>query len=161
MSQYVESKQPHAKYTPALPATDANSKPLLPLIGVLLIGILWLTGMLWLVLTTSNPVTLNKEQILRANFVIQAKFIEKLKGFDIDQAWPPQPNLTSISQADIANLKEIKFEADVDYLVPITRTGDTYLVTPSRLPSGQPLIYPATAEALTQLKLILKEKSPE
>ncbi len=115
---------------------------------------LWILGLIALAVLTANPVTLNREQILRSDYVVTAR---RETGDSplliVQKEWKHAEDLDEVT---IANLNEINMPPGREFLVPLERIGARrFLVTPTTLPNHAPLIYPATPEAEAQLQEIL------
>lgn len=136
---------------PALTEQTSPSSPLL--LSTSLIGVVWLVALLWLTLTTANPVTLNRFQVVNSDFVVQGNFPANSRGFQVHQCWP-------LEQADglirFENRDEITPQPATDYLVPVVKLNGNYYITPSRM-KGRPLIYPVSPDSLEQLDNLLTE----
>lgn len=120
----------------------------------MIIGGAWLLSLLGLTLTSANPVTLNRQQILTSDFVVRGRFDSNSKSFQVEQSFPvkiPQ------SQLNFANHNELRVSPDEEYLVPVVSMDRRYYVTPS-LMKNIPLVYPAGSEAVSQLEKLLAEK---
>ena len=120
-----------------------------------LISALWWLFLGSIAFFTANPVTLNQEQIIRAEIVVTATVVDPVSGtIRIEKSWKSDRQVDSIT---LENLKETGAIADVSYIFPVTelRTG-RYHITTTRLPNNPPLIYPNTPEAVQQLQSILE-----
>lgn len=119
----------------------------------LLLAFTWLSALLFMTLTYSNPITLNRQQILDSSFVVRGQFNEELTKLIVAEQWPLGAERESLK---LLNAAKLNIEAGQEYLVPVLGMRDHYQVTPSPL-KGKPLVYPASEEAITQLKKILSE----
>jgi len=128
-------------------------------VGVLSI---WLGLVAWLTWTSSNPVTLNRQQIFASDVLLVGRVssqhvVEPVE----DQPWP----LADRSPIKIVNLSRTHARPGRVFLFPLrfvlnrigTKPKVEYMVTPSELPSHEPLVYPATPETMDQLRQILQE----
>ena len=122
-----------------------------------LIAALWWLFLGSLALFTANPVTLNREQIIRAETVVTATVVDPVKGtIHIEKSWK---GIREVDAITLGNLNETGAKAGVSYIIPVTESRkDRYIVTTTRLPKNPPLIYPNTPKSEQQLKLILKKK---
>jgi hypothetical protein len=115
---------------------------------------IWLAALASMAIWASNPVMLNREQVLGAlqrGVVVRARVIDLETGRCAAlQQWPPD---TVGDSFDVANLNQTETRPGKSYLLPLLRTEDGYVVAPS--PGGQPLVYPDTDEALAQLEELL------
>lgn len=119
-----------------------------------LLGILWLAILLWMSLTFSNPVTLNRTQIQNSEFVVRGEFAAKSGKFSINESWPPD---ALVKELRFANYQDLPARAGHEYLVPVVEVSNEFYVTPSPL-KGAPLIYEFSEPALHQLEEILKTR---
>lgn len=120
-----------------------------------LLGVVWLSLLLWMTVTYANPVTLNLAQIEESDYVVEGHFDESGEFFLVSRTWPENSALTKIR---LTNATEIHHVSDGEYLVPVKTMGGRYFVTPSQL-RGKPLIYPVTEEALKQLEGALSARA--
>ena len=106
-------------------------------------------------LFTANPVTLNREQIIRAETLVTATVVDPVTGtIHIEKFWKGDREVDSIT---LGNLNETGAKAGVSYIIPVTELRkDRYMVTTTRLPKNPPLIYPNTPESVRQLQSILE-----
>ncbi|WP_166821844.1 hypothetical protein [Thalassoroseus pseudoceratinae] len=126
-------------------------------------GAIWLTALAVLAWQTANPVTVNQGQILRSTRIVIGTLDED-RGLLIveeeridNEAFPPNVVVT--------NLDQTRLKSGERYIVPLQRdTGKSgspskpaWEVTPSQLPTQEPLVYPATEDALNQLERILQD----
>lgn len=142
---------------PSATEGEANRRP--PAIvawAVLAIEVSWLAALVALAIWTSNPVTLNREQVLRAlrqGVVVRARVVDVTTGrCETLEQWPTD---TVAGSFDAVNLEHTEARAGESYLLPLMESGDSILVVPT--PAGQPLIYPDSEEALAQLDELLRE----
>ena len=115
---------------------------------------LWILGLVLLAVFTANPVTLNREQILRSDYLVTAtRKSPDSPMLEVKKEWK---HAEKFGEVAVANLNEITMPAGREFLVPLERLGQKrFLVTPTTLPNAAPLIYPATPEAESQLQEIL------
>jgi len=143
--------------------------------GVAILG-LWIGFIAWLTFNWSNPVTLNPRQLLESDVILFGRVVSigtigSTPGTSSpgivepvpDQKWP----FPDFEPIQIGNLAETKARPGESYLFPLKRAsskrkpaaaGSLYLVTPTELPDGQALIYPATLETREQYEKLLNEK---
>ena len=114
----------------------------------------WILGLIVLAVLTANPVTLNREQILRSDYVVTARReAADSPVLIVQKEWKHAENLDEVT---ITNLDEVQMAAGPEFLVPLERIGPKrFLITPTTLPNRAPLIYRATPEAEAQLKEVL------
>jgi len=118
-----------------------------------LIAVGWCGALSWLVLTTSNPVTLNRRQILDADAVVTAHVTDLKSGrCRVVKQWTGDPLTDEIV---VERLNQTAALADGEWILPLARHSDELQVVASRLPSRARLVYPATPEAVAQLEAIL------
>jgi hypothetical protein len=118
--------------------------------------IAWLVVLSLLSFFTANPVTLNRDQIRESADVLTAVVENPATGnVRVLHAWKQRVAEKTLA---LPNLKSTEAESGSGqtYLIPISRAGDEWIVTPSKLPQHLPLIYPAKPEAERQLKSILE-----
>ncbi len=115
---------------------------------------LWVLGLGLLSFLTANPVTLNRDQILESTNVLTAVVEDIEVGrVRVEKSWK---GAIADEQLTLSNLPETKPVARQRLLIPVTFTRPQWLVTPSKLPRGPPLVYPATEESERQLRHLLK-----
>jgi hypothetical protein len=147
---------------PAVPPVSASDVPSRPSRRLLdfaaIVAVVWsaiLIGMAWL---TANPVTLNRDQILRADLVITGKVeYEPAEGqVSVSHEWKKNRLTGTIH---VENLDQARVQQGKTYLMPLTREGsEAYYITGARLANSAPLVYPATREAIEQLEKILADR---
>jgi hypothetical protein len=140
---------------PGLPA-PARSPSRLRFAFVLLLALAWLVFLVTLAVTTANPVTLNREQLSRADVIVTARIADLAGGrCDVERRWTPGPDLDSIA---VANVVQTRARSGILYILPLHSRGDgRFEVVPAHLPDKAPLIYPATPDAFRQLESLLHE----
>lgn len=128
----------------------------------LLIALGWLATLAWLTWTTANPVTLNRQQIFRSDYVLAAKVLQLKPGRVQRVSDPDLWLLDAPAELTVAELSAAGAQVGQVYLIPLSRTPDgRWEVTPTRLPNGQPLIYLATPESQAQLQALRAEQRPQ
>jgi hypothetical protein len=120
-----------------------------------LIAAFWWLFLGSMALFTANPVTLNREQIIRAEFVVTATAMDPVNGtVHIEKSWKSDGQVDSMT---LENLSQTGAKANVSYIIPVTESRKgRYNVTTTRLLNNPPLIYPNTPEAVLQLQSILE-----
>lgn len=119
-----------------------------------IVAMFWLFALSVLAVWTANPVTLNRVQILEADEVLKVLVDDWPAGrMHIKKSWKRQ---ITAEQIQITGLPTDSQSAGTMLLIPVTRRRDQWVVTPSPLPNGLPLIYPATPEAERQLQSLLE-----
>lgn len=126
------------------------------LIAAAAVAVLWWIALGMLALFTANPVTLNREQILRSSYVVTGKVVDAERGtVEVEKEWKQSGFGGTVH---VGRLEETGARAGRSYIIPIEKAADGMLnVTRSRLPNEAPLIYPATAEAAAQLSRLLQD----
>jgi hypothetical protein len=112
---------------------------------------LWVAALAVLALTTANPVVLNWAQLRAARYIVTARVIDVATGrCEVQQQWTAGERLTTIT---VRNLAETGAEGGQVYLLPLVpAAGGEFDVAPTPLPKNRPLVYPATPEAIRQLR---------
>jgi hypothetical protein len=157
-----ESPRPPDLPQPAEPAaapTEASSRRssrrLLAVAAI--IAALWWCSLALMAAFTANPVTLNREQILRSDAVVTGTVDTGRGSVEVQKQWKGDALAKTL---EIGRLKETGARDGRTYLVPLEKEpSGGYDVTRSRLPNNDPLIYPATTEAIAQLERLLSEQS--
>lgn len=154
--------------TPTVPQSSDARVPVSATSGQRLLLIAAAVCATWLLLLgttavlTANPVTINREQVLRSAVIVVARrdaqaptrlLVEDVL-FSQMTGSPVQPQQTLI----VENFDDTGWVSDEPCLVPLSpaEQPQTWQVTPSRLPTHQPLVYPATTAAVKQLQELLK-----
>lgn len=152
--------KPEAVAPDSAPDPTSPQKPVArsrrPLIAAFVIAGVWISALLVLALTTANPVTLNRKQIRKSDYVVTAKRTGPgAQTLEVLKEWKHGESLGTVT---IANLERVEMPADREFLVPLNSVGSgRYLITETTLPNRAPLIYPATEEAKSQLVSILED----
>jgi hypothetical protein len=110
--------------------------------------------MAWL---TANPVTLNRDQILRADLVITGKIeSEPAQGeVSVSREWKKN-GLNGMIHVE--NLEDARVSRGATYLMPLSHASTGYRVTEARLANSAAFVYPATPVAIEQLEEILADR---
>ena len=116
----------------------------------------WYVVLICLAALTANPARLNRDQILRADYVITSTLpVRAVQNLVAEKEWKSGAALGRIT---IDNLDDVGFYDAAKYLVPLTgKPGAPFRVTPTRLVDNRPLVYQATPESIEQLRQILKQ----
>lgn len=113
----------------------------------------WMAALIAMAIWASNPVTLNRQQVLHAlrdGVVVRARVLDVATGrCEAIEQWPAAEVGDTF---EVANLKQTEAEAGHTYLLPLLPSDGGYAVAATLLPGGMPLIYPDTPEALAQLQ---------
>lgn len=159
---------PSAAPAPDVPLPVAVSSPRsrTPLYLVLLLAAAWICGLALLTWTSSNPITVNSKQIADSAIVVVGRIADLRRG-RVTEVTLRRGALSIPSEIHVSNLPETGARQGGTYILPLVRaqadngldTSD-FRVTPSHLPGGIPLVYPATPEALRQLDRIAGEVRP-
>lgn len=128
-----------------------------PIVLIFAVALGWWTILAALALFSANPITINREQIQRADFVVTATVVDKTAGVvHVEKEWKSAADFHKLT---VKNLEDTLADSDATWLIPLTRSPDGHFQVPaSRLPNGEPLVYPATPEATKQLADILKRQ---
>ncbi len=118
-----------------------------------IVALFWLLALAILAVWTGNPVTLNRMQILESDAVLKVTVEDWSAGrMHVNKCWK-QP--ITEEQIQITELPRDSQPTGTLLLIPVTRQRGEWLVTPSRLPNGLPLVYPATPESERQVQSLL------
>jgi hypothetical protein len=131
-----------------------------PLIFSSALAIVWcaiLIAMAWL---TSDPITLNRDQILGADFVITGRVESDPAAGEVTVLREWHKNALS-GTIHVENLGDVRVRTGQTYLMPLSHAPTGYRITEARLANSALLVYPATQEAVRQLEQILPERAPE
>jgi hypothetical protein len=121
-----------------------------------LIAVAWCAALAWLALATANPVTLNRRQILEADVVITARIEDRAAGkCRVVQHWKGTPVPDELV---VSGLKETAVHGDGEWILPLQKVRGGYEVLASALPSRARLVYPATDEAMEQLRGMVEQR---
>lgn len=144
--------EPGVPIPPPTPASLRRSRMLLVIAAVLTAA--WMVALLVMAHYTANPVVLNREQILESPYVVTGTVVgEPASGkVAVEREWKKQALSGTIS---IANLAATGAKSGVSYIIPLSKPDESLHVTEVPNSEGMPLIYPATAASLDQLKAIL------
>jgi hypothetical protein len=135
----------------------ASRPPRGPLFFAAILTVAWcafLIGMAWL---TANPVTLNRDQILRADFVVTGKVESEpaIGEVSVSHEWKKN-GLKGIIHVE--NLEDARVRRGATYFIPLSQAPTGYRVTEARLANSAALVYPATPAAIEQLETILADR---
>jgi hypothetical protein len=132
----------------------SSLRPRLLLMAAIVLAACWWVLLALLSFFTANPVTLNREQILRASFVVTGSLSDDPAANQIlvEREWKQNALHGTIL---VNNLAAVPKPRGKIYIIPLTRVGHGFEVTETVDPKLPPLIYPATPEALSQLRTIL------
>lgn len=119
-----------------------------------LLAATWMVLLLVLSVTSANPVTLNRDQIIEATDVLTVLIKDRQRGeVQVEKSWKSELSDNELAVTDIASMGVVSGER---FIIPVTREGGKWQIMPSKLPNNARLIYPASPEAERQLKSILK-----
>jgi hypothetical protein len=139
--------------------------------AVLLIG--WLGWLAYLAATGTHPVVLSRPQLLVADAVIVAHLTggedhpdEKAKVIRVIHASGQDDTLKAGSEFEIHRLEKCSpdhgWNGEGEYLLPLSRTGEGYTVTPVPASPGfhaeLSYIYPASETVIGQAKKVIGER---
>lgn len=122
-------------------------------------------ALVWLAATTANPVTFNRQQLAQSHVVVTAEITDQAQGrARVIQHWY---GLGVPEEITVRDLDQLSVQDGRAFILPLTVEGPaTFHVTRAQLvivgPDGEPLrapayVYPASAEAESQLAQILAE----
>lgn len=135
-------------------ADDFPPPPKWPLVCAITAAAVYWTALIIMALTTANPVTLNRHQILQAEMVVIGRVDSLPKGtVTVEEVWGGDLDAETIT---VETLRAAGARTGERYLLPLQTVGppNLYSVVATPLPSGDRLIYPATTEALEQLRAL-------
>lgn len=114
----------------------------------------WLVALVALALTSANPVTLNRQQILRSEVVVEAVVANVTAGeCRVIQSWPEGAVGETVR---VVGLDLLPIETGEAYMLPLASADDrTYQIVLTAPPASVALIYPATDAARNQLEVLL------
>jgi hypothetical protein len=144
---------------PPISVSDAASRPSRgSLVFAAVITVIWCVILFVMAWLTANPITVNRDQVLRADFVVTGKVdSEPASGqVSVSQEWKHNGLSGTIR---VENLDDARVQRGKTYLMPLSRTGSGYGITQARHADPAAVVYPATPEAIEQLKEILADKS--
>ena len=115
-------------------------------------AVAWWLALVAMAIFTANPITLNRDQILRADFVVTGTVDEtQPHTLIVDKEWKKKAGLRQVT---VENLDETGARPGRTYLVPLSKdVNGRYFVTETK--DERLLIYPAEDEAVEQLEAIL------
>jgi hypothetical protein len=132
-------------------------------LALLLFGF-WTAWLVYLTITTTRPIVLSRPQFLVSQLDIIAS-LEKSGQREVavkEVCWPPQDHGLVGKTLSLESMSEAEgFSTPGDYILPLTRDGEEYKITPlPRSPgfggSSRPRIYRLTAQTRWQLDQIRK-----
>ena len=155
----TKEKAPDKTKLKSTPTVDESAQAVVrpPHIALLLIvvaiAVCWWFFLGRLAITTANPVTFNRRQILESDMLVVATITkigeDGTLDITIDEELlhdDPTKNM-QILHSTLPLLKGKK------YIFPVSRTLDLgYSITRTKLPDKPPLVYPANKETVTKLK---------
>lgn len=120
------------------------------------IAVVWCAALAWLALATSNPVTLNRKQVLEADAVVAVQIQDRVAGAcRVVRRWRG----TAVPDEIVVHgLAETAARGDGEWILPLQQTGRGYEVQTSALPGQLRLVYPATPEAVRQMEELVVER---
>lgn len=126
------------------------------LAGAAVLFVAWLTVLLALVLTTSNPVVLNRAQLRAAPHVVMARVTDLPAGrCDVERQWRTPTTATALT---IVDLHETGARTGQSYLFALQpANGEAFAIVPAGKERAAKPIYPATPESIARLEELLGE----
>jgi hypothetical protein len=147
---------------PAVPPLSPSAAPSRPSRGPLLVAaaltVAWCAILIVMAWLTANPVTLNRDQILRADFVVTGKVESDTATGEVSVSREWKKNALT-GAIHVENLEDAQAQRGATYLLPLSHSSTGYRVTPARLANSAALVYPATPAAIDQLEKILADRS--
>lgn len=147
-------------------------------IGTTVLTASWLILFALLVLFTANPITLNWQQMQKAQTVVAGTVVNKADGtIKLDRFWKNDPRAGDTKELRVINLNRTIAEEGETYLfplvlavpgsgsqpdgyeVPLTQEQEIELKI-AQTPAT-PLIYPLSDDAVEQLEELLRKSSTE
>jgi hypothetical protein len=152
MTRSAPRKTQAAQPSPVAEASGGRSFP--RKVVAIVLAAAWIGVLAVLALTQANPITLNREQILRAELVVTARIENVAEGTAaVEQQWGGGETLGSIT---VINLRETAAENGGTYILPLVRgMSGSYEILAAHVPDHPYLVYPATQGALEQLQQLL------
>ncbi len=133
--------------------------------------VVWAAGLISLAIVTSNPVTLNRAQIIAAAVVVEAvsdaeaPVPEGWQHWRVLRSWPA--NQTG-DLLEIEGLDGLPLEAGQSYLIPLvpvlqkrSKNRNRWRVVLTPQPFAAPLVYPADSHTVAELEGILQDAGAE
>lgn len=122
--------------------------------AVLLLAAVWCAALTVLTLAAANPVTLNRDQLLRSPVIVVGRVEDAATGaVTVERGWR-----SAVGPGDIrvTNLNETAAEQGQTYVLPLMQvSAGTFEVVPARLPRRPWLIYPSSPETIQQVTEII------
>ncbi len=122
---------------------------------------IWAAGLISLAIITTNPVTLNRAQIIAATVIVEAvpdaaaPVAEGWLHWRVLRSWPAGQTDDPVV---IEGLDGLPLEAGQPYLIPLVPvTQDRWRVVLTPQPLAAPLIYPANSQTTAELEDILQD----
>lgn len=142
---------PRALLAPLSPEAISNRRS-----AAAAIAVGWCAALAWLALATSNPVTLNRKQILAADAVVNVQIKDRAAGAcRVLKSWR---GTATPNEIVVHGLAETAARGDGEWILPLQETRRGYEVQTSALPEQLRLVYPATPEAVRQLEELVAER---
>lgn len=143
-------------------ATDASFGPPVPtnrrsrlfLIVASVLVAVWMVILFLMVRFTANPVALNREQVLKSQYVVIGSVAgDPSQGrVAVEREWKRHALAGTIT---VENLAATRPRPGIEYIIPLSHPAEALRVTEAPFTNGTPVIYPATPAALQQLQAIL------
>ena len=111
--------------------------------------IVWYVCLVSLIVFSETPVAVNRRQIEESSLVVAGSVAA-------DGTVTARMVLKGVAPGDDLRLVEpLTFPAG-DWILPLSRVGRRFEVTPTRLPNKARLVYPVTDEAIAEITKILE-----
>ena len=135
------------------------------LVGAVVVFGVWAVALIVLAMLTSNPVSLNRAQIIAAEVVVEAVYDAEEphprggKHWQVKRSWPVDRTGASL---EIDGLDGLPLTDGQSYLIPIEPVAKgRWRIVLSPQPFATPLVYPANLQTVTELEAILRESEPD
>jgi hypothetical protein len=129
-----------------------------PLIFASALAIIWSAILIAMAWFTADPITLNRDQVLRADFVITGRVDSDPAAGEVAVVREWRKNALS-GTIHVENLGDVRVRTGETYVMPLSHAVAGYRITEARLANSALLVYPATQEALSQLEQILPDQA--
>ncbi len=143
----MDSSEAQSADSPTSAAT-AGLKLSRGVIAIANVAVVWYLVLLSLALFTANPVQLNVQQVLDSGWIILATV-------DENGVVHERKTVQGLLPEGPLKLSDKCRYTDREIILPLVREFGDYRITPTHLPNGDRLVYPATEDALKQLSAIL------
>lgn len=126
--------------------------------------VLWFGFLAVLTVTTANPVTVNRHQLLSSDSVVVGEFdVSSLRGSTATlRVHETLAGHEVASTLAVAGVERARIAGGGTYVIPLRGSGPDYRVTPAPAAFKEaPLVYPATDDVRRIVEEILIRQSPQ